>query len=129
MCIFSHTHHFIILCVTLEKVIFFSLVLRVFFFFFFFFVSCFFVFWKFSGQRSNLRYSSDNAESLTTKATGELPVFGSQLSKTIEMILLILCYSELFEFLSSFSGDYDSNMMEKIAFINLIHRKCSGCCN
>lgn len=31
MCIFSHTHHFIILCVTLEKVIFFSLVLRVFF--------------------------------------------------------------------------------------------------
>ena len=49
---------------------------------------------------------------------------GSQFSKTVEMVLLILyailIYWEIFEFLSSFSGHYDSNIYIKILNFGLM---------
>ena len=49
--------------------------------FFFFFFGCACTMWKFPGQGSNLRHSSDNAESLTTK-----PPENSQTCMTLESV-------------------------------------------
>ena len=51
-------------------------------------------------------------------------LFGSQFSKTVEMFFLILyailIYWKIFEFLSSFSGHYDSNIYIKILNFGLM---------
>ena len=51
-------------------------------------------------------------------------LFGSQFSKTVEMVFLILyailIYWKIFEFLSSFSGHYDSNIYIKILNFGLM---------